>query len=108
MNSQLKEEIYGKYKDYLSENYNEKYIYRLIIQEGYSQQDVEEVINDIRNEEQKILKNKNKYRRIISILLYIIGTVIIVSGIAFMILGGVKIGMGLIFLAVIVWINANR
>ncbi|MEC3877552.1 hypothetical protein [Chryseobacterium salviniae] len=108
MNTELKKEIYSKYKTYLSQNYNEKYINRLIIQEGYNQQDVDEVIKDIYSEKQKILKKKNKHSRIISILLYIVGTAVIVSGIAFIVLGGVKIGMGLIFLAVIVWINANR
>jgi hypothetical protein len=33
MDNNYKNEIESKYKKYLSENYNEKYIYKLIIQE---------------------------------------------------------------------------
>ncbi|NML70114.1 hypothetical protein HHL23_09930 [Chryseobacterium sp. RP-3-3] len=108
MNNELKQEIYNKYRSYLAENYNEKYIYRLIIQEGYHQADVDEVMKDIHADQQKTLKEKNKYRSIISIILYIVGTVVLLSGIVVMTLGGIKIGIALIFLAVIIWINANR
>lgn len=108
MNNQLKEEISGKYKSYLAKNYNEKYIYRLIIQEGYNQEDVDEAMKDIYADKQKILKEKNKYRSIISIILYIAGTIVISLGIISVVLGGIKIGMALIFFAVIIWIKANR
>ncbi|WP_080779472.1 hypothetical protein [Chryseobacterium phocaeense] len=108
MNSQIKEEIYNKYKTYLAGNYNEKYIYRLIIQEGYNQQDVDEVMKDIHADQQKVLKQKNKYRSVISILLYIAGTAVLISGIVLMMLGGIKFGIALIIFAVIIWINANR
>lgn len=108
MNNQLKEEIYRRYKSYLAENYNEKYIQRLIIQEGYNQQDVEEVMKDIYADQQKIIKKKNRYRSIISIILYVVGTIILFSGIMVMTLGGIKIGIALIVLAVIIWIKANR
>ena len=40
----LRKEIYQKYQNYVAENFNEKYIYKLIIQDGYDQQDVEDVI----------------------------------------------------------------
>lgn len=58
MNTELKEEIYQRYTHYLAGNYNEKYIYRLIIQEGYHQNDVDEVMKDIHTDKQRILKKK--------------------------------------------------
>lgn len=108
MTSELKREIYNKYRNYLAENYNEKYIYRLIIQEGYDQKDVDEVMKDIHAEKQKAIKQKNKYRSVISIVLYIVGTVVLLAGMVLITLGGIRIGIPLIILAVIIWINANR
>ena len=106
--NELKKEIHYKYKRYLAENYSEKYIHRLIIQEGYNQEDVEEVMKDIHIDKQRAIKEKNKYRSVISIILYIAGTIAFFSGIILMTIGGVRFGMALIFLAVIIWINANR
>ncbi|AZA98907.1 hypothetical protein EG359_04480 [Chryseobacterium joostei] len=108
MNEDLKREIFNKYKKFLAENYSEKYIYRLIIQEGYNQEDVDEVMKGIHADKQEILKEKNKYRTIVSILLYIAGFIVIIAGLILMVSGGIKIGMALIFFAVIIWINANR
>ncbi|MGO4708717.1 hypothetical protein AB4Y90_06270 [Chryseobacterium sp. 2TAF14] len=107
MDNNYKNEIESKYKKYLSENYNEKYIYKLIIQEGYNQQDVEEVMREIYAEKQKILREKNKYRSITSIVLYITGTLLMCLGLGMIIIGG-KLGFALILLAVIIWIKANR
>lgn len=103
----LRKEIYQKYQNYIAENFNEKYIYKLIIQDGYDQQDVEDVIKQVNAEKQQTLKKKNKYRSIKSIVLYILGTLLLCAGIALIIMGG-RLGFGLIFLAVIIWINANR
>ncbi|AZA76824.1 hypothetical protein EG347_04480 [Chryseobacterium sp. G0186] len=108
MNNQLKEEIRYKYKNYLTKNYNEKYIYQLIIQEGYNREDVDVVMKDIYADKQKALKEKNKYRSIISIILYVAGTVVLSAGIVMIVLGGIKIGIALIILAVMIWINANK
>lgn len=108
MNNQLKEEIRYKYKNYLTKNYNEKYIYQLIIQEGYNREDVDEVMKDIYADKQKALKEKNKYRSIISIILYVAGTIVLSAGVVMIVLGGFKFGIALIILAVIIWINANR
>ncbi|PQA92030.1 hypothetical protein B0A69_16560 [Chryseobacterium shigense] len=108
MTSELKKEIYNKYRSYLAANYNEKYIYRLIIQEGYRQEDVDEVMKDIYADQQKTLKEKNKYRSIISIILYIIGTIVLVAAIGFIIVGLINIAIPLFCLTVIIWIGANR
>lgn len=108
MKDELKREIFNKYNTYLAENYSEKYIYRLILQEGYNQEDVDEVMKGIHTDKQEMLKKKNKYRSVISIILYIAGVIVIFSGIMMMVLGGIKMGMILIFLAVIIWIKANR
>ena len=108
MNDELKKEIHSKYKKWVAGNYNEKYIYRLILQEGYNKQDVDEVMKEIHAEKQKVLKQKNKYRTIISIILYIVGTIIFFSGIVLMTLAGPRFGIAAIVLAVIIWIRANR
>lgn len=107
MSDDLKKEIYKKYNHYVAENYNEKYIYRLIIQDGYSQEDVHEVIKEINTEKQEILKKKNKYRSIISIVLYIVGTILLCLGLGLIIIGG-RLGFALIVLAVLTWIKANK
>jgi len=108
MNTELKEEIYQRYTHYLAGNYNEKYIYRLIIQEGYHQNDVDEVMKDIHTDIQRMLRKKNKYRSVISIILYVLGTVVLLAGILLTIVGGFRFGIALCVLAVIIWINANR
>jgi hypothetical protein len=64
-------------------------------------------MREIYAEKQKILREKNKYRSITSIVLYITGTLLMCLGLGMIIIGG-KLGFALILLAVIIWIKANR
>lgn len=104
----LIDEICFKYKKYVASNHNEKYIDKLLVQEGYKREDVNAALQIIYKEKNTEFRKKKKFKKIISIFLYVLGIIIFCLAIVVVSLGIIKGGIALAIVAILIWIRANK
>lgn len=106
--SELKREIYNRYHNYRSNNYSEHYIPKFLIQEGYKDEDVQEVMDHIYDEKRKASIKSRKYDSAKSVVLYSVGTIVMCFSVFALMTGGLYVGICVMAFAVSIWIEANN